>query len=402
MSVTNGQPLCLVPSEEARIVALAAYALHYNEARGDAVWLCVQRERRVWVVETASGRFEHVVADSHPDCRCTDRWLPLSVRTIDFVVATGDEAVALQLVDNTVLAVAEHVSAAIDLIDTDNWPEGPHLHTLDIDAGALLTAQRINSLLAVARLLPAGVNTRDTIMPPMWLQFTEGTGMPDEHGAQQGELGVFVDWSAAFDSRSTFRADTIHSYGNGMVPIWPAAFGSLVEELPADSMITLQVSPPSLHTPRYLVVGGDDWRFAVPAPDPLVARWSTTIEDLVKAADECSVHLREGHEWVLGVDDSLVRVSLHAGNPDTARVSAVVVEQADQTTELLLELNQLNMASTSLRYCFADGAVRVITDLPCTNLDRLVASAREAVAAVRQYMDVLRPLAVVGAAGAAD
>lgn len=63
-----------------------------------------------------------------------------------------------------------------------------------------------------------------------------------------------------------------------------------------------------------------------------------------------------------------MRVKLHHGHPDIARVSAVLVASAEESIELLRELGQLNSSSTSVRYWLGGDVVRAAVDVRCTAL----------------------------------
>ncbi len=99
-------------------------------------------------------------------------------------------------------------------------------------------------------------------------------------------------------------------------------------------------------------------------------------------------------EWVIAGPASGVRVKLHHGHPDVARVSTVLVGSADESIELLRELGQLNAASNGIRYWLADGTVRAAADVRCTELGSLVAVIRDVSEAAATYAPMIAALGV--------
>jgi hypothetical protein len=126
--------------------------------------------------------------------------------------------------------------------------------------------------------------------------------------------------------------------------------------------------------------------------DPLEHRWAAKVEAEFERVG-IEVRDRDRTEWLCHRSGTDVRVKLHAGTPDIARVTATLLSGADESIELLRELSQLNAAATGVRYWMQDDTVRVAYDVKCVNLAALGAAVDDVAAAAATYAPVLAAFA---------
>jgi len=388
----NRIPMFDISVEEGHLLYYAADALHAEEAKGTCMWLRMQAGQRHWVIVTPLGRFDYTVHEPHTPTELHGRWLPISERVIDFMSVISDEVVTLQLLDGAehgaVQVLGTDISAAIDLVPSPG--DVPLPISVESAASCDVTLSQVGTLIAAARMMPSGTPINAILAPPMWFQFS------------LHELAIHVDWSDAFPSRSTYRIITGQSHHEGTVAISPGAFGSFMQRLSdSDDVITLaygRAASGDFDEPQQMMwASSQQWRFTVFAPDPLEVRWAEVIEQTCADA-EFEVVERYGTEWALRIDDCTVRLTLHHGHPDLARISGVVLDDVESTSPLLLELNSLNLASSDVRYCYAERTVRALVDVRLTDLTALAPAIRAVSVGIRRFSGVLSSLAAFGAA----
>ena len=388
----NGIRMFDLTEQESSVLHAAAWALNAEEANGSCMWLRMQAGLRHWVIVTPLGRFDYTVQEPHMPTELHGTWLPISERVIEFMSVVSEEVVTLQLLDGpmhgAVQVLGTDISAAIDLVPSPG--DVPLALSLETAASCNVTLSQFSTLLAAARQMPSGTPIHSILAPPMWFQFSPH------------ELAVHVDWSDAFPSRSTYRIVTGQSSREGTVAISPGAFGLFVQRLgESDEMITLafgRVASGDFEEPQQMMwASSQHWTFTVFAPDPLEVRWTEVIEQTCIDA-EFEVVDRRGTEWAFRIEDCTVRLTLHHGHPDVARISGVVLDDVESTSPLLLELNSLNLASSDVRFCYAERTVRALVDVRLTDLTALAPAIRSVSDGIRRFSGVLSSLAAFGAA----
>lgn len=392
----------VVSPEEQFLVGAGCAVLLHDEADGDAVHLRADRKGRHWVIGSGNGQLTIDWPD--PNRRTwPDLTLAISDRLRRFTACCDHREVELTLPEaRTVMARVGSMSAAIDLV-ADAEPLGEPLTLSEVTAVARMPLQSFTTLLTSARIMPSGIDENAHAMPPMWMRIGGSA------------LALHVDWTEFGPGRATYRLDLPTDDGIGVcageltVPIPHGSLEMFLHHLAPlwqhDSDYEVELNVGTLRrsgddsgdrgdsaATKALELVGDGWRLVLVLPDPLAARWSARVEQVLDDAD-LPVLDRSRHEWVVGVGGAAeVRVKLHYGRPDVARVSATAVNFVDESLELLRELSSLNAAAVGVRYWFEEGAVHVAVDVPCTELGGLPIAVGHIAAARHDYGPLLAAL----------
>lgn len=377
-----------VSEEEIELLTAAVAAVGVDETTGEALHLLINEHGRRWIIESSLGQFAMVV-DDPTDTPPPDGWLALSDRVRRFAQFFSSEAISLAVADDhTIVASAGSVSAAIDCLP--GHPDEPAAWYFIPSALAVLSMRDFARTLMAIRAMPSGLDDERYPMPPMWMQLGGG------------ELGLHVDWSDFLPSRGTYRIGANVQDGDALVAIPHAvieAFLRLVSPVDDDGNeheVTITVGTVALHgrAREAIALALGEWRLVLWAIQPLEERWAERIDSILKAAG-IRITDNDGCEWTVTTDGSPVRVTLHHGHPDVARVSALVIDGAHESLDLLRELTTLNAASTGVRFWLEHGTVRAAADVRCTELDSLAAVVREVGAAAAGYAPMIATLATV-------
>lgn len=375
---------------EIRVLGAAVNSIDVNEREGEALHLLVRPGGRTWIVEGSTGQL--VFGADDPTVTVEQRtWLPVSERIRRFADCFDSELAQLSLVDGvTVVAECVNVSAAIDLVKTNRSQPQP----LDFErtAGVVVPLAEFIGLLWSARNMPSGgMGDVKYPTPSMWMQMHDGM------------LGLHVDWSDFLPSRSTYRMITTRYEGSATVAIPHNTLENFLRQVRAfddtddELLVTISVGT-TWHdgTEReVLALEADGWQIALWLVDPLKERWSTDVE---KAFDDAGLQVLESDEseWLVAQPTHNVRVKVHHGSPDVARVTALLVTDVEENLELLRELGALNAASSGVRYWLEDGVVRAAADVPCTALNTLAGAVREVSKCAAAYTPMLAMLGATG------
>ncbi len=386
----NGVALGTISVPEIRVLGAAVNSIDVNEREGEALHLRVYPTGRQWIVESSAGQLVLDVDD--PEAQTDDMpWLPVSERIRRFADCFDSDPVQLSLVDDTtVVATAGNVSAAIDLVHPQSpTPEPWELHR---SASVVVPLAEFIGLLWSARNMPSGgMGDTKYPAPTMWLQF----------GA--GWLGLHVDWSDFLPSRSTYRMKVTRQDGHTTAAVPHNTLENFLRHVRAyddtDEELNVTISVGAVHhngTDRdALCLTADGWRLTLWLVDPLTERWAKDVEKALEDAD-LKVAQANGDDWLVAIDGPDVRIKLHHGAPDVARVTALLVTHVEETIELLRELGALNAASSGVRYWLEDGVVRSATDVPCTALNTLGGVVREVSRCAANYTPMLAALGAIG------
>jgi len=371
-----GHHLAEVTRYELGLLDAAVNSIGVDETAGEALHLRTLADGRQWVVEAATGQLViDVVDDSNggddddsndddsndDDGEHDEVSVAISERVRRFGDCFADDTLTLSIADDhTILAVAGSTTAAIDVVAREGAAPYP---VMVVPMATLAVPMRqFQLLLWAARCLPSGIQEVNYPVPPMWLQFGDGW------------LGLHVDWTDFVPSRATYRIPTIMGVGRTTTAIPHALIESFLQGVPTaddgqDPELSITVGTVSEHrvTRDAILFEADSWRLVLWLTDPMEARWAATVNHQLAAAG-IEVLDTDSVEWIVKSNGFEVRVKLHHGHPDVARVSAVLVGSADESIELLRELGQLNSSSTRVRYWLADDVVRAAVDLPCTTL----------------------------------
>ncbi|MEY4338535.1 MAG: hypothetical protein RLZ14_385 [Actinomycetota bacterium] len=380
------QHLTSVEPRELKLLRGAANALDIDETAGEALFLIVSDGVRCWVAENSRGQLFVTVTDRELR-RNSEEQFALSSRVRYFAECFDEHPLVLGLADDaTVVAQAGPATAAIDLVDAP----AAMRQRLEFEptAEAVVTLRQFMGLLWSARCMPSGIDDIDYPMPPMWLGIGDGTA------------GLHVDWRDFTASRATYRLNWRRGYGSSTVSIPHKTIEDFLQHAPIDHDVTSDLdhdieltievghNDTGFRSRPAIRFSAADWSLVLFLDDPLTDRWASKIEAEFERAD-IKVLDQQANEWMVGSLGTSVRVKLHAGHPDVARVSATLLDGVDESIELLRELSQLNAASTGVRHWFEDGTIRVATDVACNNLSALAASVNDVARAVTTYAPML-------------
>jgi hypothetical protein len=221
-------------------------------------------------------------------------------------------------------------------------------------------------------------------MPPMWLHLGGGT------------LGLHIDWQDHLPNRATYRVDVADQVGEATVAIPHLRVDLFLRglagmEWDGNSEVVIEVG--RVRQPDgergVLILQAGWWRLLLWLTDPLEERWGAAVDEMFGATEGLRVIDRDGVEWIVADAVHEVRVKLHAGHPDVARVSVPLVQRATVSFELLHELSQLNASSDGVRFWAADDAVFAAVDVVCSELASLPRAVRRVIDAKHRYGPLL-------------
>lgn len=383
-----------IGANEVRLLCATIAAMPLDETLGEALHLRGHDRARQWIVQTSLGQLTLNVGDQYwvdPDVDC----LAVSDRVIRFANGFSDQEVCLDIADgNTIVAVVGEVSASVDLVAPGRSPIQPW--SVGTDASTLVPLKDFAIALCAARALPSGVATSLLPTPEMWMML------------DQGALWLHVDWADFGLGRATYGVYSGAGLGDVTVGI-PHAIVDLFlrsiidmtggyepdedDESASVDSITIQVGTVMVDAvPQQAIkFAFDRWSLVVLATNSLKSRWSARVEAELESAGIDIVE-SDDTEWVVNADGSHVRIKLHHGHPDVARVSSFLVRSVGESLELLRELGQLNSTSTGARYWLEDDAVHCVADVLCTALETLPHLVKEIGAATSRYRPILASL----------
>jgi len=381
------QRLASIENAELQLVRAALGAVRPNETRGEYPRLRAGNGHREWWIEGQNG--EALIRVTDPDSKDVPRWFTACERLFRFAEVFADRGpVVVSVADgHTLMAEAAGVSAAIDSIQTE--VDAPAPRSFQMTAECTVSLHDFSMVLWSARSTPLGVDDGPYPYPTMWLRVGSGWA------------GLHVDWSDFVPSRSTYRVDAAKGSGDHTVPIPHSLLDAFLGPLPFDDLAgepaELHLAVGTVHLPggrtrEALRVEheGIDWYAWL--TDPLEFRWASKVEEEFERAG-IDVRDHHGSEWHCMHDGTHVRVQLHAGNPDVARVSATLLAGVPESIELLRELSQLNAAATGVRYWMQDDTVRIACDVKCVALSGLGAAVEDVANAAATYAPVLAAFA---------
>jgi hypothetical protein len=387
-------PSTTVSDRELVLLRAALASLGLDEVQGEAFHLDVDELGRHWIVQNDTGQ---MVIDRHdPDSvDGLEGNFAIPERIRRFGECFSADGLTLSVVDSTTV-VAQigtgigSVSVAVDLVAGDRQPTEPW-QVLPTST-AVVPAREFMLMLTAIRSMPTGLEPAEYPVPPMWLQIERGT------------VGLHVDWSDFVPSRGTYRLAASSTEGSATVAIPHGAIEALLRQLPwfgddseddsqGDSDLTIEIGAVRHRgdVGDAISVAGDDWRVVFWTLHPLEHRWGAPINQILTEAGMTVVDRDQG-EWIVSSRSIDVRVVLHHGHPDIARVSALLIDGADDNIDLLRELNQLNAASTGVRLWLEHGAA----DVRCNDLSPLPAVIRQVGTTAHQLAPVLAALATSG------
>jgi hypothetical protein len=376
-----------ITPDEIRLLNAAMASIDADEVEGEALYLRITEQGRQWIVEAKTGQLVIDVADwsGEPD---THGLLPLSERVRRFADCFSDEKITLSIADDrTIVANAGSVTAAIDLVPQRR--EEPYPWSMHRSASVIVPMFQFFLTLRAARSLPTGIGEVNYPMPPLWMQFGDGW------------LGLHVDWTDFLPSRATYRIATSAQHGHTTTSIPHNPMEAFLQMVPAfddnenelDLTITVGTVCHEGRDHEAISFEAAEWRLVLWLTHPLAIRWSATVNELLEEA-EMQVIDADDIEWVIAGAGAGVRVKLHHGHPDIARVSTVLVGSVDESIEVLRELGQLNAASSGIRFWLEDGLVRAAADVRCTELGSLVTVIRQVDEAAATYAPMIAALGV--------
>lgn len=378
--MTNPQHLfTLTYGEIAQLSALDVIS-HCREVFGECLWLHLEPHQRTWVLDTAFGRSVVHIEDTHSPEVC-DQWLPVSARVLHFA-ETCEDSVTLALAGDAIVATSANRSAVIDLLRPNDTPPEPRPYT-DV-ASAVIEREAFSANMFSARWMPRGAAELEAPVPPMWLQLADGA------------VALHIDWTDQVGGRSTYRIGTpvtgepvTVSILHHIVAQWASTVRTWSDD---DSTMTIAVRDVEYYgSPRRaLWLSAADSSLLLWILNPLLVRWEDQIDTLL--GDAFKEVDQDETTWRVVCDGVGVRIVLHAGHPDVARVSATVLQHVDPTLDLLTELNALNAAATGTRLWIEDSAVRAAADVRCTEIEGLVAAVRDVAGSAARYKPLLAAL----------
>lgn len=382
------EPFTRLESRDIELLNIGLAALEPSEADGEALWLRSFEDGRQWIIETKHGCFCFQV-DDHTGVPDEHGFVPVSDRIRRFCLVAGEEGIDLLLAGHrTVIAQCGSLSAAVDTVMPHSCPPSPW--QLRETATMVVSAKSLADLLASARTLPSGVCETEFPVPPMWLQISDES------------VGLHVDWTDFGVTKATYRLTPERRGGHALVaiphrlienalrmaPLW-----NDLDEEPVDLTVAIGTTEDDR---RAISLRTDAWNLWLWLSDPLEDRWAVTVDDALVSARGVAVIDHEGTEWAVRSDQQQVRIVLHHGHPDVARVSTPLLNHAEESLELLRELSQLNAASSGVRYWFADDVVWAACDVPGTVIEsQLVPAITSVATAAALYRPMIAALAAM-------
>ncbi len=369
-----------IDPQEIATVRAALLALRCKELQGGCVWLRVDDDQRTWVVANEFGYMCHEVNQSHD--RTTFGWIAISDRLPFFAEAPDHSPVFFDVIDGTAVIAYPGVSLAIDLVAKAG--QGPQIAEFTGDVHTKVSEASFTRIISAARMVPSGGNDIEWPSPPMWLNI-------DEH-----HVALHVDWNDIVSSRSTFRVDAqattgVHEVGSPTVSIAHAivcGFLDNVPDSPSDDLLLSVGTDTEDDDQQLLSLIGDGWELVTKITNPLDERWGERLDTLC-AEQPWGVQERRLTEWLITAGNRPVRITLHHGHPDTARVSTPVLSGAEESVELLRELNSINVAAEGRRFVLIDGTVHVIVDTRLSEFVSLIAAVNDVISDAQRFAPLL-------------
>lgn len=378
-------PFTTIDRRDLDLLIMAISALEPDEAVDEMLWLQSFDGVRRWVVESPNGVCTFDVDDDATDAVGVG-FVPISERICRFFSTLEVESVDLEIADGTtVVARFGVVSAAIDSAGRDADP--PSMPTIASAAEVVVPARAFIDLLTAARSAPYGARDRG-LVPPLWLHIDADM------------VALHVDWGDIGLGKSTYRLPHLHHAGDATVAIPHASLIEVLRRAPRttdldDMTFTLRIG--TVDGRSALVVDDAEWSVLLWLFDPLEVRWASVINGAIDRAHRHEVVEQGGAQWVVTTPDHTVRIALHHGHPDIARVSAPLLTNVVDTAELLRELTVLNGAATGVRFWHGDDVVWAACDLPAFAIDGMLEYTVDLVAkAAAQYQPMLAALAESG------
>lgn len=372
--MTNTPMFTMTTTEIATLNAALA-TVQRDETVGGCLWLSVQDNSRLWVGDGDFGRVTVSVHEAHETA--VDGWLAVADRAVRFAGVLDADAVTMSLVDDAIFTADATMSSAIDLVAQAGSP--PVASTRQVQAWTKVPLDRFATMLFAARIIPSGASHMEFVSPPMWLKL----------GSAQ--LALHVDWGDVVNSKSTFRLNANSFEGEAIVAIGHYTIGSFLQHLPVNSdEVTISVGIDERDGNKRPAVWLDtpDWSLTSWTLNPLLERWGALIDAACQIAGFAIVD-HDTTQWLVRAEERDVRVTLHHGHPDIARVSTTVVNDVPATVELLDELNSWNISASNIRFFWVEGAVRAAADVRCTEFAGLTPMIREVALSARRYCTLL-------------
>ena len=372
--MTN-DPMFTMETTEIAALNAALATVQSDETVGGCLWLTVDDNRRLWVADGNFGRVTVTVHEAHETT--VDGWLAVPDRAVRFAAVLDPDPVTISLVDGAIVTANDTMSSAIDLVAEANSP--PETSTRGIEAWANVPVARFAAMLFAARIIPSGANDLEFLPPPMWLRLGNG------------QVTLHVDWSDLINSKSTFRLEAETFEGEAIVAIGHYTIGSFLQHLPLNSdevTITVGIDERDGHERPAVWLDTPNWSLTSWTVNPLIERWSALVNAACQTAGFPIVD-HDTTQWLVRAEECDVRVTLHHGHPDIARVSTTVVDNVAATAELLDELNSLNISASNIRFFWIEGVVHATADVRCTEIAGLTPVIREVALNARRYCTLL-------------
>jgi len=208
---------------------------------------------------------------------------------------------------------------------------------------------------------------------------------------EDGRLSVSSDWSTAklYLMRATSTAET---HGAGQVKVDPDFLSVIFNCVDHDSTWKLSFDPKQPHE----IVLESDTQY-------IVAEMTMTPsvklhERLVKVLEREQFEFDTAADGSIGVRHEGVVVSVHVfdrAGEDTpmVRLTTVIARDANESTDLLREINDHNKSGAVTRLWFADNAVHSAIDLLADNLSVFSSRIRHLVGEAQRLSGILEPFA---------
>lgn len=372
-----------IPHEELQLLGAAAQALGLHEAVDLGLELQLTEGHRRWIGESPAAQLL-VDIDTEPSGSSGVGIFRISQRICGFADAFGVDTVSL-LIENdaALIAYASGASVVTDL-ERRSSPQFTPWSFVPVTS-AIVDVHRIYMLLLLARRRPTDLRDTNYPLPPVWLELEDGT------------INLHVDWTDFVPSRATYRMRAISHQGDTRVSIPHELIESALRIAPEhhdNHRRTMSLAVGTVTNSGgerdALMLGVDGWRLVMVLVEPVTERWAAHVDEVLAAATVAVAH-SDGVEWAMAGDHE-VRVRLHHGHPDVARVTAVLLRNAEENVELFRELGELNAASNHIRYWLDDGVVRSAVDVQCTELRRLPDIVDQVSSAAAKYAPMLAVL----------
>lgn len=208
---------------------------------------------------------------------------------------------------------------------------------------------------------------------------------------EDGRLVVSSDWSGAklYVMRAKTSAET---RGTGHVKVDPDFLSVIINCVDHDSTWKLSFDPKQPHE----IVLESDSQYIVAE---MTMTPSVKLHDrLVKVLERDKFEFDTAADGSIGVRHEGVVVSIHIFDRDgedtpMVRLTTVIVRDANESTDLLREINDHNKSGAVTRLWFADNAVHSAIDLLADNLSVFSHRIRHLVGEAQRLSGILEPFA---------